>query len=119
MASDRIIELKYARVEALSAAMVVRSLGQSPEVVIDLAINWSATGDEALRIVRLRSDGFDPTSLVGEQASLEDAYRTLLDKLLTLTRATPLPDEESARGRPMRVFSDLETYQREVLDVGS
>ncbi len=119
VAADRIIELKYARVEALSAAMVVRSLGQSPEVVIDLALNWSATGDEALRIVRLRSDGFDPTSLVGEQASVEDAYRTLLDKLLTLTRATPLPDEESARGRPMRVFSDLETYQREVLDVGS
>ncbi len=119
VAAERIIELKYARVEALSAAMVVRSLGQNPEIVIDLVLNWTATGDEALRIVRLHSDGFDPTILVGEQASLEDAYRTLLDKLLTLTRATPLPDEESARGRPMRVFSDLETYQREVLEVDS
>ena len=117
VAAGRMIELKYARVEALAAAMVVRSLGQSPEVVIDLALNWSHVGDEALRIVRLRSDGFDPRTLISDEEGLEDAYRGLLDKLLTLTRAIPLPDEESARGRPMRVFSDLETYQREVLEV--
>ncbi|MEE9280655.1 MAG: rhomboid family intramembrane serine protease [Myxococcota bacterium] len=118
VAAERMIELKYARVEALAAAMVVRSLGQSPEVVIDLALNWNQTGEEALRIVRLRSDGSDAHSLLDDEASLEDV-RTLLDKLLTLTRAVPLPDEESARGRPMRVFSDLESYQREVLEVGS
>ena len=117
VAAGRMIELKYARVEALAAAMVVRSLGKSPEVVIDLALNWSRVGDEALRIVRLRGDGFDPRTLITDEEGLEDAYRALLDKLLTLTRAIPLPDEESARGRPMRVFSDLETYQREVLDV--
>lgn len=118
VAADRMIELKYARVEALAAAMVVRSLGQSPEVVIDLALNWNQPG-EPLRIVRLRSDGFDPRGLVGPAANLEDAYRMLLDKLLTLTRAIPLPDEESARGRPMRVFSDLESYQQEVLELES
>ncbi len=117
VAAGRMIELKYARVEALAAAMVVRSLGQSPEVVIDLALNWSRAGDEVLRIVRLRSDGFDPRTLIPDEDSLEDAYRAFLDKLLTLTRALPLPDEESARGRPMRVYSDLDTYQREVLEV--
>lgn len=114
---ERMIELKYARIEALASAMVVRCLGQSPEVVIDLALNWSHVGDEALRIVRLRTDGFDPASLLGEDVSVEEAYRLLLDKLFDLTAAVPLPDEESARGRPMRVFSDLETYQREVLEV--
>ncbi len=119
VAAGRMIELKYARVEALATAMVVRSLGQSPEVVIDLALNWTKVGDGTLRIVRLRSDGFDPRTLISDEENLEDAYRGLLDKLLTLTRAIPLPDEESARGRPMRVFSDLETYQREVLDVES
>ena len=117
VAAGRMIELKYARVEALAAAMVVRSLGQSPEIVIDLALNWSQAGDEALRIVRLRSDGFDPRTLIPDEDNLEDAYRAFLDKLLTLTRALPLPDEESARGRPMRVYSDLDTYQREVLEV--
>ncbi len=117
VAAGRMIELKYARVEALAAAMVVRSLGQSPEIVIDLALNWSQAGDQALRIVRLRSDGFDPRTLIPDEDSLEDAYRAFLDKLLTLTRALPLPDEESARGRPMRVYSDLDTYQREVLEV--
>ena len=119
VAAGRMIELKYARVEALATAMVVRSLGQSPEVVIDLALNWTQVGDGTLRVVRLRSDGFDPRTLIPDEESLEDAYRALLDKLLTLTRAIPLPDEESARGRPMRVFSDLETYQREVLEVES
>ena len=88
-----------------------------PEAVIDLALNWSQAGDEALRIVRLRSDGFDPRTLIPDEDNLEDAYRAFLDKLLTLTRALPLPDEESARGRPMRVYSDLDTYQREVLEV--
>jgi membrane associated rhomboid family serine protease len=114
---ERMIELKYARVEALASAMVVRSLGQSPEVVIDLVLNWSHVGDEALRIVRLRTDGFDPCSLLDEEVGVEEAYRILLGKLFDHTGAVPLPDEESARGRPMRVFSDLETYQREVLEV--
>jgi hypothetical protein len=85
--------------------------------VIDLVLNWSHVGDEALRIVRLRTDGFDPCSLLDEEVGVEEAYRILLGKLFDHTGAVPLPDEESARGRPMRVFSDLETYQREVLEV--
>ena len=48
-----------------------------------------------------------------------EPQRFFLRELYTATGALPLPDEKSACGGPMRVFENLESYERKVLDAGS
>ncbi len=45
------------------------------------------------------------------------AFQSLLDEMIGKSEAVPLPDPESARGRPFRSFNSLDEYQREVLGV--
>ncbi|MEJ2190327.1 MAG: hypothetical protein P8Y93_13140 [Acidobacteriota bacterium] len=90
--------------------------GRKPVVVVDLLLD-SPWGDrETLRIVRLTSDSFDPRGLVGGDDAMA-AFRTLLDHLLKVSEAVPLPDPDAARGRPFRSFPSFEAYHREVLGV--
>lgn len=112
----RITDVEYTKVQAL-AAVGVRTADQALVVVIDLALNWQEVEEGPLHVLRMRGDEFDPRDLVGDSGSLAEAFRVLLHQLLTLTDAVPLPDADSARGLPLRTFADLESYQREVLDV--
>jgi len=68
--------------------------------------------------VRLTSDTFDPRAIVGGDDAM-GALQTLLDQILRISDAVPLPDPDAARGRPFRSFGSLEEYQREVLGVTS
>jgi membrane associated rhomboid family serine protease len=103
------------QVQALGVGGVARE-GRKPVVVVDLLLD-SPWGDrETLRIVRLTSDSFDPRGLVGGDDAMA-AFRTLLDHLLKVSEAVPLPDPDAARGRPFRSFPSFEAYHREVLGV--
>jgi hypothetical protein len=86
-------------------------------LLIDLILNWMSLADEPLRIIRLRGDRFDPRKLASEHAAPVDALRAVVEKLLRASRATPLPDLQSAKGLPFAGFDDLETYHRDVLMV--
>jgi hypothetical protein len=86
-------------------------------VVVDLVLNWLSTSDETLRVVRLRSDQFDPRSIIEGEPSQADALRSLVGRLLERSNAQALPDEESALGRPFLTYTTLEEYQRTVLMV--
>ena len=99
--------------------MAIRELGPQPVVLVDLVMNWNSDGSEPLQVVRMRGDGFDPRELVGDPGSVAQAYRVWLEQLIELTGAVPLPDPESARGRPMRVFDEVAAYQDEVLQTGA
>jgi membrane associated rhomboid family serine protease len=106
--------LPYARVDALAAA-AVEGLGEKPVVVIDLVINWLSAA-EPLKVIRLRSDQFDPTQLVPGPANQLEALRKFLSDLIRVSNATPLPNFNAATGAPFQVFSGLADYQRDVLD---
>jgi len=78
-------------------------------LVIDLLLNWSQLEDAPLRVIRLRSTGFDPRALAAGVTDPTDALRAFVGRIL---------EDAAARGRPFRVFEDLASYEREVLRVG-
>ncbi len=106
--------LPYARIEALAAA-AVQGLGEKPVVVIDLAVNWRSAS-EPLKVIRLRSDRFDPAQLVPGSANQLEALRKLLADLIGASDGTPLPSFGAATGAPFRVFDALVDYERDVLE---
>ena len=115
-ASGKRRNLRFEQIEAIGVG-AVSGLAPKPVLVIDLILNWNALDARTLRSIRLRSDAFDATDLVSAEGTT-DAFRALLDQLLTRSGAVPLPDAKRARGRPFRKFPDLVTYQRHVLQVG-
>jgi membrane associated rhomboid family serine protease len=117
LAGGRAVRLAYARIDGLAVA-AVRGLAPKPVLVLDLLANWKSIDEEILRVVRLRSDAFDPRSLVKEEASAVAAFRGLVVKLLEATGGEALPDRRSLLGGAFRSFADLDAYERDVLRVG-
>jgi hypothetical protein len=108
--------LELAKIQALAVGSVA-GLAAKPVILLDLLLNHSEVGEGPLRLVRLRSDRFDPRRLAAGATPL-DAFRTFLNLLATNTNTALLPDPESYRGGPFARFADLESWQREVLKVG-
>jgi hypothetical protein len=86
-------------------------------IVIDLVMNWKSAADEPLKVIRIRGDRFDARPFADDRESPLDALRTFLATLLGECGATPLPDQQSAKGLPFASFDDLTSYQRNVLGV--
>jgi membrane associated rhomboid family serine protease len=108
--------LAYGRITAVSLA-AVRGLAGKPVVLVDLLLSGPQPGPEPLLLVRLRSDQFDPRKLVPSAAGPLEALHGLVEELLKRSRAQSLPDPESGRGRPLRMFDSLEAYSSQVLRV--
>ncbi len=117
LAGGRTVRLAYGRIDGLAVA-AVRGLAPKPVLILDLLANWRSVDDEILRVVRLRSDGFDPRDLVEGEASAVAAFRGLVGKLLEATGGEALPDRRSILGGAFRSFADLDAYERGVLRVG-
>ena len=109
--------LPYGRIEAVAAG-AVRGLADKPVLVVDVVLNWLAVPDEPLKVVRLRSDTFDPRRIVPDKSSALEALRAMLDQLIARSGATPLPGRDAALGHPFTSFPDLASYDRTVLMVG-
>ena len=114
----RKVRVEYDNIEAVSVAEI-RSLAPHPVVVIDLLLNWSEGSDPTLRVVRLRSDGFDPRMVIAPPPDEDEALRGFLSEILARSKAVPLPDPDGALGVKLHTFDELERYQREVLQVGA
>jgi hypothetical protein len=114
----RRVRVEYGKIEAVSVAEIW-GLALHPVVVIDLLLNWSEGSDPTLRVVRLRSDGFDPRMVMAAPPDEDEALRSFLSELLARSRAIQLPDPDSALGVRLRAFDELEIYEREVLQVGA
>lgn len=93
----------------------MRGISEKPILVIDLVLNWMSSSQEPLRVMRFRSDQFNPRLVVPGAPNALEAMRALLDAILAATDATALPDASAARGRPFAEFSDLSAYQRAAL----
>jgi membrane associated rhomboid family serine protease len=103
----------FARIEAVAAA-AVSGLREKPVVVIDLVVNWSAAFDP-IKVIRLRSDRFDPGQLVPGHVSQVDALRKMLSDVVQASNASALPSANGAVGSPFDVFASLDDYHRMVL----
>ncbi len=107
--------LRFDGIDAIAVA-AVHGLATQPVLMVDLVLNWETAG-EPLKVVRFRSDQFDPRRLVAGAPSPLDAIRTMLTDLLRQTRAKPLPNFDAVTGVPFAEFTMLSIYQREVLKV--
>ncbi len=108
------------RVGAVAVA-AVRGLAPKSVLIVDLALNWVPDEPDApLKLVRLRSDRFDPRRLAPDAEAPLDALRSLVRQLLEHSGATPLPDRGTAVGRPgFARFDELVRYERDVLHAES
>jgi len=112
--SGRHARAEYAKIQAIGVAEVA-GLAAEPVVVIDLVLNWSASDGEPLLIVRLRSDRFETS---GDAAADARTLRSFVARLVSRSGALPLPGPEAVEGDPFRYYDNLDSYQREVLQVG-
>jgi membrane associated rhomboid family serine protease len=95
----------------------VRPHDRRPFLLVDLMLDPPWSERRQLRLIRLSSTDFDPRRLVANTNDSLQAFRDFLDGLLSSTEAVPLPDPDSARGRPFRTFDCVEAYERDVLGV--
>ncbi len=68
-------------------------------------------------MIRLRSDRFDACAFAADVRSPLDALRSLVAGLFSASKATPLPDQQSATGMPFASFDGLNSYQSSVFGV--
>jgi membrane associated rhomboid family serine protease len=108
--------IAYSQVQAVGVG-AVHGLSDKPVILIDLLLNWNNPAGGPLQVLRVRSDRFDVRRLAPQASRPMDAIRSLLAALLERSGAVPLPDAAAARGNPVRIFADLASYQREVLQV--
>jgi membrane associated rhomboid family serine protease len=113
----RASRLAYDRITALAVAGV-RGLCPQPVVLVDLVLNQPSAAS-SLRVVRLRSDRYDPCALVPGTRSPLDALCRMVDLLLERSHARALPDRRTVRARPVRVYASVQAYETEVLWVAS
>jgi membrane associated rhomboid family serine protease len=107
--------LPASRIEAIAVA-AVRGLGPQPVVVVDCILNWRDDIGSPLKLIRFRSDRFEPAA-VGLNDGGSNPGAALAAWAGTLHHASgavPLPSEASVAGRPAS-FGSLEDYEREVL----
>jgi membrane associated rhomboid family serine protease len=107
--------LAMSSVRAVAVGAVAQA-EQRPFLIIDLLLDppWESGGD--LRVVRLRSTGFDPTGLVGGDNAMA-AFHMVVRRILGSSKATPLPDELTVQAPSSRTYTSIDSYQQEVLGV--
>jgi hypothetical protein len=103
----------FARIQAIGMA-AVKGLGQRTVLVIDLVLNGADSIDEPMKLIRFRSDRFDPKPFEPGAASPLDAIVAWVGRLQQRSNAICLPSQEILEGRFPR-FRALEDYEREVL----
>jgi membrane associated rhomboid family serine protease len=108
--------MSMAQVQAIGVAGIAAA-GGPPYVVVDLLLDAPWSDREALRVVRLRSNTFDPKTLIPTDDP-QTSFRAVIESLLHVSGAVPLPDPEAVLGRPFRRFASIAEYEAEVLGVG-
>ena len=107
------VRIAYSGISAIAVAGV-RGLGAKPVVLVDLFFADGAAEESELRIYRFRSDQFDPRRLVPNAPAPFEALRGMVEALLERSQARPLPDPNSARANPMKMFESLEAYESDL-----
>ena len=75
----------------------------------------AAQSSEPLRVIRIRSDRFDPRTWVAEAGSAVEALRSFLAEIAASAHADALPSAEAVAGTPFAMFDSLDAYQAGVL----
>lgn len=107
--------LPFERIEAIAVA-AVGGLRDRPVVLVDLVLNLRGDPSESLRVLRVRSDRFDPRGLVEGASTGVEALRLFIEAIVAGSRSDMLPNERAVLGEPFATFESLLDYHREVLN---
>lgn len=107
--------LPVTRIEAMAVA-AVRGLGPRPVLVVDCILNWRDDIASPLKLIRFRSDRFDPAAVGASEvgASPIAALGAWATGLQRASGAACLPSDAILAGS-YASFDSLEVYEREVL----
>jgi hypothetical protein len=106
-------KLPLSRIQAISVA-AVDGLGPRPVLVLDFVLNWTAGQSEPMKLIRFRSDSFDPLQFVPGAANPLAALTTWIGWFEESCVISCLPNRDILEGRFAR-FASLREYEREVL----
>jgi len=105
--------LPYGRIDAISMA-AVSGITARPVLLVDLMLNWSSASDQPLKVIRLRSDRFDPRRFEPGASDPLQALTALVHGLVQRSGGACLPSQEVVTGSFQR-FDSLDAYERDVL----
>jgi membrane associated rhomboid family serine protease len=98
------------RIEAIAVG-AVRELGAKPVLLVDLVLNWNSGSSQMLKLLRIRSDRFNPRLLLPGSDSGIEALRAFTAAIIDGARPVCLPDESAVRGKPFAVHDTLAQYE--------
>jgi hypothetical protein len=117
LGDGREVMLAYPQVKAVAVAAVLE-LADKPVAIVDLVMNWGDETSELLRVVRFRSDSFDPRKLSSEETkSVSQALRHIVRFIMGQSGAELLPAGMEASDISFQKYRDVKSYQREVLSL--
>jgi hypothetical protein len=106
-------KVPYSRIQSIAMA-AVNGLGNRPVLIVDVVLNGSDGVDEPMKLIRFRSDRFDPLGFEPEAEDPLVALTTWVTRLQSRSNAICLPSRQLLEGKFDR-FDSLEAYEREVL----
>ena len=106
-------KLPIARIEAIVVAGI-SGLAVRPVLLVDFALNWTEDPSKPLKVIRFRSDRFDPRNFEPGEANPLDALTAWVRRLQIRSEATCLPSRAILQGRFAR-YGSVEEYESEVL----
>jgi hypothetical protein len=92
----------------------VNGLGKRPVLIVDIVLNGAETIDEPMKLIRFRSDRFDPLGFEPDEATPLAALTVWVKRLQRESNAICLPSEAILTGEFTR-FDSLRAYERDVL----
>ncbi len=106
-------KVPFTRIQTISMAAVA-GLGVRPVLIVDVILNGSDSLDEPMKLIRFRSDRFDPLGLEPAAANPLAALIAWVTRLQHGSNAICLPSIKIMDGAFSR-FETLEAYERSVL----
>jgi hypothetical protein len=107
-------KLPIARIESIIVAGIA-GLASRPILLVDCALNWAGDHSEPLKVVRFRSDRFDPRTFEPSETNPLEALTAWVRQLQVRSQATCLPSRAVLDGRFTR-YDSVEDYESEVLE---
>ncbi len=108
-------KVPFSRIQTIAMA-AVSGLGKRPVLIVDIVLNGSDGLDQPMKLIRFRSDRFDPLGFVPSAANPLAALTAWVQRLQNESNAICLPSESILAGEFAR-FETLEAYERGVLMV--
>jgi len=102
----------FDQIKVVGAGVIREAGDKKPELIIDLMFDPVQTVLPQHRVLRLRSSGFDPRTLLPNAPSYQAAFSLLVEGILARSGALPLPDREAVIGKPYPVHRSVRAYER-------